>query len=284
MFLTYEQLTSYNKDGYLIIENFIDRLMIDSVKERIQYLLKNTPLESIQGVFTTEQNDLIKYNDYFINSANQIKIFLEEKAINNGILNRDLDVAINKIAHALHRDTFFSTITHDERIKFICNDLKINEPTIVQSMYIVKPPKIGGRVKIHQDSSYLYTEPLSCIGFWIPIEDVDQENGCMWFMPGSHRFDLMTRFIKNDDNELCYDPPINHHNNSNELFPHELFVPIETKKGSLVIFHGNLLHKSDENLSDKSRHAYSFHVIDGLTKWSEKNWLQYPEHDFFDKL
>lgn len=39
----------------------------------------------------------------------------------------------------------------------------------------------------HQDATFLHTEPLGrVLGFWIALEDATQENGCLWFIPGSH--------------------------------------------------------------------------------------------------
>ena len=38
-------------------------------------------------------------------------------------------------------------------------------------------------------------------------------------------------------------------------------VPVEMKKGDLMVFNGRLLHKSDENLGMKSRYAYTWHTI-----------------------
>jgi len=40
----------------------------------------------------------------------------------------------------------------------------------------------------------------------------------------------------------------------------ESFVMEEVKRGSLVLIHGNVLHKSEKNLSEKSRFIYTFHV------------------------
>ena len=48
----------------------------------------------------------------------------------------------------------------------------------------------------------------------------------------------------------------------------------KVKKGSLVLLHGRLPHYSCENTSNKSRHAYTLHVIDGNCKYSSNNWLQ----------
>lgn len=42
-------------------------------------------------------------------------------------------------------------------------------------------------VILHQDSTFLYTEPMKLMGFWIALEDATLENGCLWFIPGSHK-------------------------------------------------------------------------------------------------
>ena len=46
----------------------------------------------------------------------------------------------------------------------------------------------------HQDLTYLYQEPHKLTGWWIPLIDVDEENGCMWVIPGSHKNGLYVRF------------------------------------------------------------------------------------------
>ena len=47
----------------------------------------------------------------------------------------------------------------------------IKDPVVVQSMAILKPPKIGGKVSIHQDSTYLNGDPDTLLGFWMPLQD-----------------------------------------------------------------------------------------------------------------
>ena len=54
----------------------------------------------------------------------------------------------------------------------------------------------------------------------------------------------------------------------------------EVKAGTLVLIHGNILHKSEKNTSEKSRNIYTFHVIEGEDKYDERNWLQPPEKGF----
>ena len=38
----------------------------------------------------------------------------------------------------------------------------------------------------HQDGTFLFNEPLKIMGVWIALEDATIENGCLWFIPGSH--------------------------------------------------------------------------------------------------
>ena len=54
----------------------------------------------------------------------------------------------------------------------------------------------------------------------------------------------------------------------------------EVRAGTLVLIHGNLLHKSEQNCSAKGRMIYTFHVIEGENRYDERNWLQPPEGGF----
>ena len=56
--------------------------------------------------------------------------------------------------------------------------------------------------------------------------------------------------------------------------PIEGLVPLPARKGTLVLLHGQLPHRSGPNLSDRSRHAYTLHLIDGAARYSPDNWLQ----------
>lgn len=60
----------------------------------------------------------------------------------------------------------------------------INITTIFSCPYLVKP---------HQDATFLHTDPISITGFWIPTEDATLENGCLWFIKGSHKHGLDRR-------------------------------------------------------------------------------------------
>ena len=77
----------------------------------------------------------------------------------------------------------------------------------------------------------------------------------------------MVRVIKNGKTDIEFTGP-------EAKFTDSDFVPLEIPAGSLVLIHGEVVHKSEVNFSAQSRHAYTFHVIDGDHDYDGKNWLQ----------
>lgn len=146
-------------------------------------------------VFDTESgNNPHCLSKYFLDSAGGVGFFFEKDVWENGKLKVEKRQAINKLAHALHEhNDIFKGITYTEGVEEICNEVGITRPLVVQSMAILKPPKIGGRVTIHQDSNFLHSDPDTLLGFWVPLQDATVKNGCLWGLPGSHKGKLYYR-------------------------------------------------------------------------------------------
>lgn len=51
----------------------------------------------------------------------------------------------------------------------------------------------------HQDASYLHTDPVNIVGFWIALDDATIENGCLWIARGSHKSGVHRRYVRNPD-------------------------------------------------------------------------------------
>ncbi|KAM9722450.1 phytanoyl-CoA dioxygenase domain-containing protein 1 isoform 3-T4 [Dama dama] len=124
----------------------------------------------------------------------------------------------------------------------------------------------------HQDASFLYTEPLGrVLGLWIALEDAMLENGCLWFIPGSHRGGVSRRMVRAPAGSA----PGTSFLGSEPIRDNSLFVPTPVLRGALVLIHGEVVHKSERNFSDRSRQAYTFHIMEAAgTVWSPDNWLQ----------
>ena len=69
----------------------------------------------------------------------------------------------------------------------VAKGLGLIDPAIIQSMYIFKNARVGGEVCPHQDASFLWMEPMKLFGVWLAVDDATEENGCLWFIPGSHK-------------------------------------------------------------------------------------------------
>ncbi|XP_062519960.1 phytanoyl-CoA dioxygenase domain-containing protein 1-like [Corticium candelabrum] len=137
------------------------------------------------------------------------------------------------------------------------------------------------KVSPHQDSTFLHTDPMNIVGFWIPLEDATEENSCLWFIPGSHKNGISRRFVRNP---IGPSPPTIMTGSDPEFDNHK-FVAAPVMKGSLVLIHGEVVHRSYANRSKKSRHVYTFHVVETAnTTYSKDNWLQPTEELPFPSL
>src|SRR5262245_40084863 len=186
--LTKQQSQAYERDGFLVIENFANRAECARLRERADELVAAFDPAGVVSIFSTREQTRAS-DDYFLTSGDQVRFFFEEDAFApDGSLKQSKERSINKIGHALHDlDPVFDNFSRDPKLATIAADLGYRQPLLLQSMYIFKQPDIGGEVTCHQDATFLYTEPMSVTGFWFALEDATRENGCMWAIPGGHK-------------------------------------------------------------------------------------------------
>ncbi len=264
------QLQQYRRDGFLVLADFVPAAACDHLRARAEQLVHNFDPRGIASIFSTrEQNRLA--NDYFLGSAGKIHFFFEEDAfLPDGSLKQSKEKSINKIGHALHDlDPVFNEFSRTVELKQLASGLGLVAPLLLQSMYIFKQPRIGGEVGCHQDSTFLYTEQQDIVGLWFALEDATLENGCLWAIPAGHKRGLKQRWRRGPEGMYfeTYDL---------EPWPEDQLVPLEVSKGSLILLHGLLPHKSLANRSSRSRHAYTLHLIDADGNYAQDNWLQRP--------
>ena len=272
MTLSQRQLDSYDERGFLVIEGFADDNSCDLLRTRAEELVQEFDPAEVVSIFSTREQNRIT-DDYFLTSGDKIRFFFEENAfLPDGTLKYEKEKSINKIGHALHDlDPVFDRFSRSEKVKQVAAAIKLDEPLLVQSMYIFKQPNIGGEVTCHQDSTFLYTEPTEIVGLWFALEDATIENGCLWAIPGGHRHGLKSRWVRKHDRQMEFDVY------DREPWPEDQLVPLEVTKGSLILLHGLLPHRSFENRSPRSRHAYTLHLISAHAKYPIDNWLQRSE-------
>ncbi|MEM9200105.1 MAG: phytanoyl-CoA dioxygenase family protein [Actinomycetota bacterium] len=269
--LSAEQLADFDRDGFLVLPEFVSRERCDDLKAHVETLL--------DGIDATDDGALTVFDtseqahgddDWFLSSGDKIRWFFEDGAVENGALTRPLPLAVNKLGHAMHDlDPAFDAFSRTPELAEVAADVGFTDPQLLQSMYIFKQPGIGGEVSLHCDHTFLWTEPQTVIGFWYAIEDATQENGCLWAHPGGHRIPVKSRYRMNAEGDEAFMDTFD-----DTPYATDDLVPLEADAGTLVLLHGTLPHWSAPNTSGRSRHAYTLHIIDGTAAYADDNWLR----------
>jgi ectoine hydroxylase-related dioxygenase (phytanoyl-CoA dioxygenase family) len=123
-----------------------------------------------------------------------------------------------------------------------------------------KPSRHGGVVAWHQDYSYwTRTEPIAHLTCWIALDDATVENGCLQYVPGSHRWELLPKpalagtmdaiqSVLSDEQKAAFTP-----------------VAVELPRGYAAFHHPLMLHGSSANRSDRQRRGTVINVVrDGV--------------------
>jgi ectoine hydroxylase-related dioxygenase (phytanoyl-CoA dioxygenase family) len=129
----------------------------------------------------------------------------------------------------------------------------------------VKPPHQGGVVAWHQDYSYwTRTQPMAHLSCWIGLEDSTRENGCVHYVPGSHRWNLLPiTGLANDMNAIR---TVLSEEQNKQFKP----VAIELKAGECSFHHPLMVHGSFENRSHFRRSGAVINVFrDGVKSASD---------------
>ncbi len=158
----------------------------------------------------------------------------------------------------------------------------------LQSMMFLNPPGRGGQ-GWHQDSYYIKTHPDTMVGAWIALEEVDEENGCLWVVPGSnhepiyppegnnggnvHAVDAF-KDLRSVENVSHLDDEVNTLSKVVANYPPPIPVPMQP--GDVLFFHSHLFHRSYPNRTqDRFRRAYVCHYCNA------RSWIPW-DHDGYE--
>ncbi|MEM7032947.1 MAG: phytanoyl-CoA dioxygenase family protein [Chloroflexota bacterium] len=231
------QLTHFQKQGYVIIEDIFDRETMQSLKQHA--------LDTCLDPATPQEN--VKWNG--MANAGAIK---------------------KEGAQALH--SFWRPQTFSPRFRDLCHDNRLTDPlasifgpnvVTFNGLVIFKSKEVGLAFPYHQDMWYFEKRndiAQSC-GIWLALDDADEENGCLWIVPGSHKGPLYdhvepnTEFTQQEFREVpeANDMP-------------EVSVPL--RSGSALFFDGRLLHRSGLNTSSRDRACYVIHNTSAATRFA----------------
>ena len=229
--LSNEQVEFFKEYGYLANIKMLDEKQIDNIKSEIEKLAD--PKHPGHHLF---------YEFHSNESADPSTVLFHA-------------LGAWRIEPGLH------DVLWNPRFLVAANQLLGNAPVrFWHDQLFCKPPRKGGVVAWHQDYSYwTRTKPIAHLTCWCGLDDSTQENGCLQYVPGSHRWGLL------DKPELAGDLM----GIENYLTPDQRQnfkpIPVETKAGEAIFHHPLTLHGSGENKSENSRRAFVINVFaDGV--------------------
>jgi len=134
-----------------------------------------------------------------------------------------------------------------------------------------KPPAKGGVVAWHQDYSYwIRTTPMQHLTCWTGLDDATIDNGCLYYVPGSHRWGLLDKpSLAGDMDGLAK------FLTEEQRAQFEQKVPIEMEAGYGTFHHPLMVHGSYTNSSERARRAFVLNVFaDGTESDTDEELLQ----------
>ena len=130
------------------------------------------------------------------------------------------------------------------------------------SQVFAKPAMTGLEVPWHQDSHFWQMQPLVACSVWIAIDDVTIENGCMRYIPGSHRHGLLSHYVEGRNDVSVGDAV------QPGLFDEKDAKDNVLMAGQFSIHHADLIHGSMPNRSTKRRSGMVFRYMPATSHYN----------------
>lgn len=219
--ITEEHVQQYWREGYLVIENALSGLEVQtSIEALMDIVFKRSLGAKVQ--FVRPEKELA--DDY------------------------ERELAARKVYDYIDHEPRLHAIAYQEGIMNAMAKLFGEQAKVTQDQAILKPPTGGAEKPWHQDMAYgalAYDKPV--IGIWIALDPAELDNGCMHVIPRSHMDGGVPHYVVRDW-QLC---------DTSVAVQRDVAVPL--KPGGALIFSGLLHHGTPPNFSAKRRRALQFH-------------------------
>ena len=256
MQLTTEQLDSFNTNGFLIIRDFANKAKCEAILDVATAHLKHKvePIETEMGYGDKSKDYRRDVTDY------------------SSKLDEEFST-VRRLRQVYSRDILFKEWMEDIEIRPILEQVLDDQVVITTAHHnsiMTKMPYSSTETRWHQDRRYWHFSNNNLVSIWLALDKESSENGVLEFIPKSHKMSFKPEQF--DEKEYF-----------REEYPKNMSL-IETavsttlKRGDVVLFHSLLLHRANENRTDKPKIAFVYTVIGASTKAIEgTRSSNYPE-------
>ncbi len=163
--------------------------------------------------------------------------------------NRD-PASLKQIQKMGDHDAWFHELFASSKFREVA-EMLLGGPVVPKNMqYFNKPPGVGRPTPPHQDGFYFMLDPCEAVTMWLALDVVDEENGCVRYLPGSHQLGMREHARTKT---LGFSQGIVEYPTAEDLAL-EVAMP-----GDLLVHHAMTIHRADGNQSPiRSRRALGF--------------------------
>ncbi len=210
---------AFDRDGYLVLRGFMSAAEARQINRQIdRYIAELLPNLPDEAAFYEVKDDLR---------------------------------AIMRLQNMSAYDEFFEQLNNSDRFielgEFFMDDQVVGKPL----QWFNKPARVGKVTPPHQDGFYFMLEPNEAVTLWLALDTIDEENGCMRFVPGSRWQDMRPH---QRSNVLGFSQGITDYGEAD--FHRE--KAIHAEPGDLIVHHCMTIHRADANPSERPRRALGF--------------------------
>ena len=222
--------TDFHRDGFAIIRRFY------------------TPQEAQDLFDHTEQ-----YIARIVPTLPSEAVFYEDK---------DKPETMMRLESLDKHDSYFDGMLRGQRYTGIAATLLDDDVVPRYSEMFAKAPRIGKPTPPHQDGNYFNLVPNEALTFWLPIDPVDEENGCVRYVRGSHRRGMRPHALSG---VFGFSLGVTDYGAEDE----ELETAVCLEPGDAVIHHSMTIHRTDANPTDRLRRAIGLVYFAGRARVDE---------------
>lgn len=121
---------------------------------------------------------------------------------------------------------------------------------VLGGTYLSKAPGQVGKVGVHQDWTVVDESRFYSLTIWVPVQDVDETNGALRVLPGSHQF---FNYYRSDNIPCAY--------RGNEKMMWDNMITVPMKAGQAFVLNHAVIHASDSNITDKERLVIAYGLV-----------------------
>lgn len=209
---------SFDKDGYVFIPGFLSAQEVNELNENIRRFIK-------------EKKSSMAANHYFYEDNND-------------------EETLKQMQDLEKYDEYFKSLAANSKYEELSKALLGEDVECKTVEYFNKPPKIGKPTPPHQDGYYFMLNPQQAATMWLALEKVDEENGCVKYVKGSHTKGMRTH---GRTTTLGFSQGIVDFGTEEDMRD-EIAFP--ANPGDLLVHHSLTIHRAGaNNTTDRTRKA-----------------------------